>query len=230
MLPKKIFRQFWALLPLLMFTGSLAFAADEFKRFEFQPFGGYSVSGDISLTDDDGVDHGSVEVKSSLNFGATFAVNLNDFDSIELRWQRQFSEGRLQPDEIVQPLPSANLQAFSLKIDQYHCNFVHQYEIAQTRAMPYVMASLGVTTFRASRAGESDSSTFFSFAIGGGVKYYFTEHFGIRGEARWNPAVMSASDSGFWCRFGGAGADCVVRLNLSLQNQLDLSTGLIFRF
>jgi len=221
--------RFWPLLPLLMFTNNRAFAADNFKRFEFQPFAGYSVAGDIPLEDDEGVRHGSVDVKSSYNIGATFAVNLNEFDSIELRWQRQFGEGRL-PEEFVQPLSSGNPLVFNLNIDQYHCNFLHQYEIAGTRAMPYVMASVGVTTFRASRSGEGGSSSYFSFAIGGGVKYYFTEHFGIRGEARWNPTVMSASDSRFWCRVGGAGAACVVNLKLSLQDQLDMTGGLIFRF
>jgi hypothetical protein len=216
-------------LPLLILLGRPAVLAGDFKRFEFQPFGGYTVSGSIPLIGDDDVQHGSIHVNSSYNAGATFAVNLNKLDALEARWQRQFTEGRL-PTELVFPPSAGGLATFSLKIDQYHCNFLHHYEIADPRALPYVMASLGVTTYYVNRNGRNDARSFFSFALGGGIKYFFTNHLGIRGEARWNPTVVSASDSSFWCNIDGSGATCLIHLKTSLQDQLDLTGGMVLRF
>ncbi len=212
---------------LLMIAGCSSAAAGDFKRFELQPFGGFTASGRIPLTSSDDSRNGSTHVDSSYSVGITFAVNLNALDAIEGSWQRQFTKGRLSP-EIAAPAIPAD---FDLDIDQIHCNFLHHYEIAGTRAMPYVMAALGITTYHGGRGVLHDSESHFSFSLGGGVKYFFTNHFGIRGEARWSPTLLSASDSRFWCRVGGAETStCVVKLKISLKNQLDLTGGLVFRF
>jgi hypothetical protein len=214
----------WMLLPLLMVAGSSVVLAGEFRRFEFQPFGGFTASGSIPLITDDDIHHGSIHVNSSFNVGATLAVNLNALDAVEALWQRQFTEGRL-PAEIAVPISAGNSTAFNLKIDRYHCNFLHHYEIADPRAMPYVMGGVGATTYYASRGGQSDSRSYFSFALGGDIKYFLTDHFGFRGEARWSPTLISASDSSFWCNIGGSGATCLIHLRASLQHQLDLTGG-----
>jgi len=220
-------KKVWLSISLLAILGCSPAAAEDFKRFEFQPFSGFTASGKIPLTSSDNSRNGSTHVDSSYSVGATFAVNLNALDAIEGSWQRQFTKGRLSAEIAAPFIPGA----FDLDIDQIHCNFLHHYEIADTKAMPYVMAGLGVTTYYASHNGLHDSESHFSFALGGGVKYFFSNHFGIRGEARWSPTLLSASDSGFWCRIGGAEVStCVVKLKVSLQNQLDITGGLVFRF
>ncbi len=215
-------------LPLFMVLASSALLAQEFKRFELQPLAGFSATGSIPLRSDDGVDHGSVHVDSSYHLGGTFAVNLNEQDAIEGLWQRQFTEGRL-PGEFAIPLPGERSPAFNLKIDQIHCNLLHHYRIADPRAVPYVMAGFGVTTYYVDGDAETDSKSHFSFALGGGIKYFFTSRFGFRGEARWSPVVLSASDSKLWCNVSG-GATCFVNLRTSVQQRLDLAGGLLFRF
>ena len=92
------------------------------------------------------------------------------------------------------------------------------------------MAGLGWNTYRGKGAGAIDSKSFFSFALGGGIKYFFTDYFGLRGEARWSPALLSASGSNFWCVIGGQGAECLIKLKASFHHQMDLTGGLIFRF
>ncbi len=214
---------------LLILAGTSWCLAGDFKRFEFQPFGGFTVSGGIPLTADDGNTHGSIPVNSSYNVGATFGVNFNVLDAVEGYWRRQFTEGGL-PSEIVVPVSSGNLTPFDLKIDQYHLNFLHHYMLSDPRAFPYVIAGVGATTYYANSNGQRDSLSRFSFSLGGGIKYFLTNHVGFRGEARWAPTLLSASDSAFWCSIGGAGANCVVHLKTTLQNQLDLTGGVVFRF
>jgi hypothetical protein len=203
--------------------------ANDFKRFEFQPYAGFTASGGIPLKAEDGVSAESVEVNSSYSFGMTFSLYFNELDAVEGSWQRQFSEGRL-PADIGGGHTPGGMTPFSLNIDQIHCNFLHHYKIANPDVSPYVMAGLGATTYYGSGNGISDSKSYFSFAIGGGVKFYFSRYLGFRGEARWSPTVLSASDSGFWCSIGGAGANCLINLKASLQHQLDLTAGIVLRF
>lgn len=217
------------LLPLFVLMSCPAVLSQEFKRFEFHVSGGLTASGGIPLDTENDVDYDSIHVDSSYNVGAAFTINLNELDAIELYWQRQFTEGQL-PEEFAAPVSAGNPSSFNLNIDQYHMNFIHHYDISVPRTRPYVMAGLGATTYHANGYGVSDSASYFSFSVGAGIKYYLNDHFGLRGEARWSPTMVSASDSAFWCQFGGSGADCLINLSIALQHQMDLTGGLIFRF
>ena len=222
-------KSIWTMLILFVLTSCPVGLSQEFKRFEFLVAGGLSVSGGIPLDVEGDVRNYSVHVNNSQHFGAGFGVNLNELDAIEFYWQRQFTEGSLSA-ELAAFLPSENLSAFDLDIDQYHMNFIHHYEISIPKTKPYVMAGLGATTYRANWDGQSSSMSYFSFSIGGGVKYYLNDHFGLRGEVRWSPTVISSSGSGFWCQSGGSGGACLIKLTTSLQEQMDLTGGVFFRF
>ncbi len=219
----------WLQISLLILAGSASSRAADFKRFELQPFGGFTASGSIPLKTDDSTTLGSISVNSSYNLGTTFGVNFNELDAVEGLWRRQYTQGRLPSEFAVPALPGSST-SFDLKIDQYHCNFLHHYEISTPSVKPYVMAGLGVTTYYARRNLLSNSMSRFSFALGGGVKYFFSNHLGLRGEARYAPTLLTVSDSSFWCNIGGAGATCVIHLKTTLQSQLDLTAGIVFRF
>lgn len=214
---------------LFVLIGCPAALSQEFKRFEFHVPGGLSVSGDIPLDIEGDVRHFSIHVNNSHNLGAAFAVNLKELDAIEFCWQRQFTEGRPSA-ELAALLSSESLSAFKLNVDQYHMNFIHHYEISVPKTRPYVMAGLGATTYRANWNGQSNSMSYFSFSIGGGIKYYLNDRFGLRGEVRWSPTVISASGSRFWCQSGGSGLACLIKLRTALQEQMDLTGGFFFRF
>jgi hypothetical protein len=222
-------KNIWTMLFLFVLMRCPVILSQEFKRFEFNASGGLTASGGIPLDVDGDVGHYSIHVNNSYNVGAAFAVNLDELDTIELYWQRQFTEGRL-PAELAALLSSESLSVFNLNIDQSHMNFIHHYEISVPKVRPYVMAGLGATTYRANWNGQSNSMSYFSFSIGSGVKYYLSNHFGLRGEVRWSPTVVSASDGSFWCYSGGSGGACLIRLTTALQHQMDLTGGLFFRF
>ncbi len=217
------------LLALFVLAISSTVAAQEFKRFEFSVSGGMTVSGSIPLEAEDGTDLGFVNVDSSYNVGAAFAVYLNELDAIELYWQRQNTDGRL-PEALIDPIASSHPAAFDLNMDQYHMNFMHHYDISIPRLRPYVMAGLGATTYHVKENGVNDSLSYFSFSVGAGLKYYLHDHIGLRGEARWSPTMVSASDSSFWCQISGYGGDCLVKLRISPQQQMDLTGSVFFRF
>jgi hypothetical protein len=212
-----------------LFADSLLLLAGDFKRFEIQPFGGFTASGSIPLESSDNTQLGSIHVESSAHVGMTLTVYLNESDSVEGLWQRQNSRGQL-PAEFVAPLAQLADRSFDLRIDRIHCNFLHQYAVENSKAFPYVMGGLGATTYHGFSAAGDDSMTRFSFALGGGIKYFFTRSFGLRLEARWVPTILSASDSQFWCSVGGAGAQCVINLKGTVHNQVDFTGGIIFRF
>jgi hypothetical protein len=222
-------KSIWTMLILFVLMRCPVVLAQEFKRFEFHVSGGLTASGDIPLDIVGDVRPYSIHVNNAQNVGAAFAVNLNELDAIELYWQRQLTEGRL-PAELAALFSSESLSAFSLNVDQYHMNFIRHYKISVPKTKPYVMAALGATTYRANWYGQSDSLSYFSFSIGGGVKYYLNDHFGFRGEVRWSPTVVSASDSSFLCQVGGSGGACLVKLSKALQEQMDLTGGIFFRF
>lgn len=81
--------------------GSSAVYAQNFKRFELHPYGGHTLSGDISLETGEGSE-ATVSIGGAYNLGAAFGVNINSQDSVEASWQRQFTEGRV-PSVIYDP-------------------------------------------------------------------------------------------------------------------------------
>jgi hypothetical protein len=106
----------WLQISLMILVGSSSSLAADFKRFEFQPFGGFTASGGIPLKTEDSTTHGTISVNNSHNIGATFGVNFNELDAVEGLWRRQYTEARL-PSEIAVPASSGGLTSFDLKID-----------------------------------------------------------------------------------------------------------------
>ena len=68
----------------------------------------------------------------------------------------------------------------------------------------------------------------FSASIGGGIKYYLADHFGLRLGARWLPVYVNSASSGYaYCDplYG-----CYDYYNTNYLNQGDAYGGLILRF
>jgi len=152
------------------------------QRFEVQPFVGYKYGG--------GTDVGAnslglsrINIDSSIAYGATATFNPTEYMGLEFLWNQQptnasgvLFSGRTYPQKI------------GTTLDQFHGNFLFSllgHENA--RVEPFVLFGLGATDMR----GSGTSTTKFSWAMGGGVKYFVSRHIGFRVQARYTRPICT---------------------------------------
>lgn len=87
---------------------------------------------------------------------------------------------------------------FDLGVDQFQADFM--YMTRPPPYQPFALLGLGATHFSA--PSDRNDSTRFSFSVGGGVKWLFNDHVGVRWDARWIPAIVSG-DTDLFCSKDG---------------------------
>ena len=143
-----------------------AAGAQDLKTVEFTPFYGYAFSGGLE-DDDTGQEY---DVDDSACYGGMVDVRVSDNTQIELFLSRQESE--LEADDGLFGGPTL----FDLDIDYYHLGGT--YILTDNWWQPFVVATVGATHIDPDASG-SDSITRFSLGIGGGVRFFPTENFGL---------------------------------------------------
>ncbi len=120
------------------------------------------------------------------------------------------------------------LNADILNTNQYDVNMLYHFGTRESKARPYFLFGMGATKFQPhSDQFDISSVSKFNLGFGGGVKAYFTDHFGIRGELRYTPTYLSTTADGIFCIEGNG---CYVDEAQNWLNQLDFTVGTIFRF
>jgi hypothetical protein len=108
-------------------------------------------------------------------------------------------------------------------VDYWHVGGIQELDVgAGSIARPFLTGTVGLTRF----AGAGDSEVRFSVAAGGGVKLLANRHFGARLEGR----VFATFDDGSLTSAVCTTGRCLVRLNLSVDWQASLTSGLVFAF
>jgi hypothetical protein len=185
-------------------------------RFDITPLFGYRTS----MTFPTGQDAQTVDphliLDAKPSYGMAVGMRLDEEDLIEIRWARQDTHVHL---EGTAPSPSEKVV-----MDQFHGDFTHEYTLENwdPRVRPFVMGSVGATRIA---GGANNSFTRFSFGLGGGIKFYFTRHLGLRVQAEWLPIVVNPGVGSFVC-----GGGCVVQLSGTVASQGEIVAGPIFRF
>jgi len=191
-----------------------------FYPFELTPMFGYRLEGTLSPGD-------SAIPAVSLQDHATFGVNLGYWidpnGSLELQYSRT-------PTEAVSGATlTTPSRALDVTIQDIQFAGLAHFRVANPRIRPYLGVGVGVTILDPS--GGFASSTRFSFSFFGGVKTYFSDHVGMRFEARWIPVYLDSGESDFWCVWlDGQGACHVGTSQARLLEQGDFRAGLILRF
>jgi len=186
-------------------------------RFEIQPFAGYKYGGGADVgANFRGINR--INIESSLAYGATATFNPSSNFGVEFMWNRQ-------PTHAVGELIGGGTypQKIGATLDQYHGNFLLSFAEHGSKLEPFVIVGAGATNMH----GSGSSTTKFSFGVGGGVKYFATQHLGFRVQARYTPTYLYSTNGGVWCNWWGA---CWVIPNDHFLQQGDVTAGVIFRF
>ena len=100
------------------------------------------------------------------------------------------------------------------------------YEFLQpgSKFQPYAVGGVGFTSYNTN--GIIDLGNELSFNVGGGVKYFFDPHFGVRVEARYSPSRTTEGEGLYCDPFYG----CYPAQVSNYAHQGQANVGLIFRF
>lgn len=201
-------RFFVAMVCMAAVVPGVALAAD----YEITPILGYTLGGEF----EDSVTGTTLNVDDNPNYGIILDINTTPDAQIELYYSIQPTQLKADSGLFV-----GNPQ-FDLDIHYIHLGGT--YGVGTEKVKPYVVATVGATYMDPKGAGY-DSDTRFSMSLGGGVKYFLTDHIGLRLEAR-----------GFGTYFGDNAAafcingTCAITLQGNLFLQFMATAGMIIAF
>lgn len=164
-----------------------------------------------------------IGVPNSLSWGLTIEYVITPWGSLEALWSHQnttltaqFTAGTIGYDDKLS----------HLNVDTFQIGGMWMSGDASNKARLYFDVLFGATVLTPSPGFNSIWR--FSASVGGGIKYYFADHFGLRAGARWMPVYINSSAS------GGSTCDpvygCYTWYGTNYLNQGDAYGGLILRF
>lgn len=190
-------------------------------EFEITPFGGYKFGGNISLPPGTASPYDYLPIRSSVDYGIFASY------SIWPNFQAEFQFNH-QPTSIYGHEIATGTQVYqtSADLNMYQFGFAYNFKPSDSKLKPFIGAGLGFTNWKPYAQLPVSSNTF-SYNIGGGVKYFLTDHIGVRVDVRWSPSRTTTSEQEF-CDyyFGYCGTEPVS----SHAQQGQVNVGLIFRF
>lgn len=195
-------------LALLLLGSAVAASAAE---IELTPFYGYRFGGDF-----DHVPGFELEIEDGDAYGIALGFATSEESQIELLWSRQ--ETDLQVKLVAEPQST-----FGLTVDRYHIGGLYLPPTGDDALRPFVTFSLGITVFNPSEGKSEDK---FSVSLGGGLKYYFGDHVGLRLQALWTPTYINSTAEGIFC----GPFTCYVVEDSHYVQQIEVSAGLIIGF
>jgi hypothetical protein len=161
--------------------------------------GNFEVSGSVGGQLNGGIDLSTTLYKrfdagNALSYGATVGYLLGEHYGVEFQWTRSTGDAKAVP-----LLGGSDVKLFDLTQDHYLGNFLLHLTPRESHLRPFVSFGLGANNLSANRGGV-DSTTHFTFAIGGGAKAYMSKHLGLRADLQWVPTYLySTNNGGYWC-------------------------------
>jgi len=209
----------------LMLGASWMFAQE--KKFEFNGLIGYTLSEGVDVTpqedDDLGIDRLSPKSAFSYGLGVDYLFTENFAVGFNFAQERSTLRARVEGLEGV--------DITSMNVNNYHGLLTYNFNDEDNPLRPYVFGGLGATNYGPdSIDGRSvEGGTKFSTTWGGGVKYFTTDHLGVRAGVRWTPTYIKSEASGVWCSPYWPW-NCWLMANPNYSHQFELNAGIILRF
>jgi hypothetical protein len=193
-----------------LFLISSVGAARAQGRVEFGGSCGYQFGGRIQTN------AGTVQTADQANFGVTFDLRVSPALQVEISYSRQNGQAA------VLPYGDPTIPPFNTAIEYYQVGGLA--EVSKSHVRPYVVVTAGVIHTNPEPSGI-DSSVYFAFSTGTGIKLFLTPHIGFRLQGRLLFPVISANTGIFVIRGRGYMVSSMVML---LRG--DLSAGLFLSF
>jgi hypothetical protein len=207
-------RQPWVAVCLL-FGATTAMA----QNVELTGFVGRQMNGGLDLST---AFFRRIDVQNGTNYSLAAGFLRGDYYGAEFMWAYN------KADTVAQPKgEGSDVKVFTLDINQYIGNFLIHFARREKAVRPFVLLGVGATSLHAARVGV-DGSTRLVGDLGGGVKYNFSRHLGLRLQAKWSPAYLATTKAGYWCDpvWGG----CWVVGDNHYLNEFDATAGVTLRF
>ena len=201
-----------ALAALLTAAGSPSTAQK--PRFEITPYYGHSFFGGFEI-DDYEFGRLDLEIDNAKVDGVVIAFPVRRNLHLELFLHEQDTRFGLDEGPF---LGVTDLGA--MDVNYYHAGVTWTAPIGQLR--PFVSFSAGLTRLAPDSHFLPETENRFSIGLGGGAKFFFTDHFGLRLEARL--LVTGTGDEDLCC------SDCCYDADRDDLLQGIVSAGLVFAF
>lgn len=172
------------------------------QKFEITPQYGYQVGAKWNYYG------GYVKLKASDQYGITANISLSDNLQGEFFWAQQNATVAVK-DVIFYPIEQEVTEA---TVDHFQLGIIHMFGYSDAR--PFVGMSAGWSTFNPDEP-QYNSTTSFSFGFSGGLKYFFSDHVGIRLQSQ---LLVPVQWGGVYLGTGGGGVytgGSILQLNFS---------------
>lgn len=189
-------------------VGALAADARFSDGLEFVPFVGYRFGGSF----EEGAERRTLDAEEQGSWGFT----LSGHASPTTRYEFLYSHQDTRLSDRADPQDAFNL-------DIHYLQLGGTVDFTQQRIVPFFSGGIGMTHLSPGHAAYGNE-TRLSLSVGGGLKWYPTDHLGIRFEMRGYGTLLD-SDGSLFCDGG-----CQLELSSDLFPQFETNLGLIFRF
>lgn len=193
---------------LIVLIAAFGIAAGNAQKIEITPQYGYQVGSKYNYY------LGYYKLKASDQFGVTVDFTLrNDFQA-EFSWiQQQTSVGVQNVEYPVEQ------EVSDITVNHFQFGVIRTFGYSEL--VPFAGLSLGWSTFDPDRSNYGSNSTF-TVGIHGGIKYFFSDHVGVRLQSQ---LLFPIEWGGIYLSNGGGGISAGGTLV-----QLNFSGGLILAF
>lgn len=200
----------------LLLLPTVVLAQQEMPRFEITPFVGYRVGGTFI----DSVSDAEIELEEGNGFGISLNIRADSNSQYEITFSHQDTEFDL--GSLATGTGTTNLDV-AVDYLQLGGTYVGDGRLAR----PYLVATIGLSRVDPDNAAFN-AETYFAFSIGGGVRLWPTERFGLRLEGRFYGSFVD-SDTSVFCVSSG-GATCLIQSSSDVLWQWEMTVGPSWRF
>lgn len=190
----------------------LAAVPSRAQHFELAGMAGFTTKASLEIGQGD---IQSIQVKDGFSWGLSAGYYFNPHYGFEATWSQQSTSIN---DDIT------GLDLVDVNVNQIIGDFVFQFGLEDAKLRPFILAGAGATIFNFE--DPFDSKTKFAWDVGGGVKYFANDKFGIRLQAAYKPTLVDQEPGGYWCD----PFFCYSVTDSDFLDQVEFQGGLVFKF